>query len=125
MLSFPIVTETFHSTTSFLPITVRFGTTMVTTAIIYHNEEYYIDDDPSPSTDTCPNSTVYCDGIKDCQLGTDETNCGEYNETTHSLTTGCGNHTKVPLLLFKQHSNTNTSPLGGKNIPFHLNTDFL
>ncbi|XP_024911053.1 transmembrane protease serine 13a isoform X2 [Cynoglossus semilaevis] len=61
-------------------IGVRFGTTMVTTAIIYHNEEYYIDDDPSPSTDTCPNSTVYCDGIKDCQLGTDETNCVRFGQ---------------------------------------------
>lgn len=28
--------------------------------------------------DTCPSNVTQCDGIKDCQLGTDETYCGEY-----------------------------------------------
>lgn len=30
---------------------------------------------PIPEHDTCPNTTVQCDGIKDCVLGTDESIC--------------------------------------------------
>ncbi|XP_045931003.1 transmembrane protease serine 13a [Micropterus dolomieu] len=33
-----------------------------------------------PKFDTCPNNTVQCDGIRDCQLGTDETNCVRFGE---------------------------------------------
>lgn len=35
--------------------------------------------------DTCPSNFTQCDGIKDCQLGTDETYCGEYALTKTSL----------------------------------------
>ena len=27
--------------------------------------------------DTCPDDKVDCDGLKDCKLGSDETNCGQ------------------------------------------------
>lgn len=32
---------------------------------------------PPSSSDICPNTTVQCDGIRDCTFGTDETNCGK------------------------------------------------
>lgn len=30
-----------------------------------------------PTEDTCPDNRVFCDAKRDCQLGSDETNCGE------------------------------------------------
>ncbi|KAM9801610.1 transmembrane protease serine 13a [Neosynchiropus ocellatus] len=56
---------------------VRFGTRLVSTTI-YNNFEIQDspdEDPPLPSFDTCPNNTVKCDGVRDCQLGSDETNC--------------------------------------------------
>lgn len=58
---------------------VRFGTRL---GSIY----FHIEDNPSsenehedtgliPENDTCPNTTIHCDGIKDCVLGTDESVC--------------------------------------------------
>ncbi|MED6254428.1 hypothetical protein ATANTOWER_026142 [Ataeniobius toweri] len=38
------------------------------------------DDNILTKYDTCPNNTYQCDGIKNCQLGTDETNCVEFGE---------------------------------------------
>lgn len=63
-----------HSTST----TVRYGTRLATTAILYNNDEDHVyESPPLPMYDTCPNNTVQCDGIRDCQLGTDEFNCGE------------------------------------------------
>ncbi|KAM7413081.1 hypothetical protein PAMA_020455 [Pampus argenteus] len=56
---------------------VRYGTRMTTAVILYGNEDddHRSEDQPLPKYDTCPNNTVQCDGIRDCQLGSDETNC--------------------------------------------------
>ncbi|CAN9511391.1 unnamed protein product [Ophioblennius macclurei] len=56
---------------------IRYGTTLGQTDILYFNN----DDQNSDSVadfdkfDNCPNNTVQCDGRRDCELGTDETNC--------------------------------------------------
>ncbi|CAL1570486.1 unnamed protein product [Knipowitschia caucasica] len=57
---------------------VRYGTTIA--SIYNHTEDLYseYDDDNSvsiPTHDICPNTTVNCDGIKDCVYGTDESIC--------------------------------------------------
>lgn len=63
-----------HST----PTTVRYGTRLATAEILYDNDSDHNNISPSVMIkDTCPNDTVQCNGIKDCQLGTDETNCSE------------------------------------------------
>ncbi|KAG8002010.1 Transmembrane protease serine 13, partial [Nibea albiflora] len=54
---------------------VRYGTRLATTAILYGKESDPIEDNLLPVYDTCSNNTVQCDGIRDCELGTDETNC--------------------------------------------------
>lgn len=65
-----------------LPIAVRYGTRLGTT-YYYAGEEHNDDNEdydktPSiPKHDTCPNTTIQCDGIPDCKLGTDESICGE------------------------------------------------
>ncbi len=78
-----------HSLLSTLPkTTVRYGTRLATIAILNDNYDDYKDENPQlPDYDTCPNNTVECDAIRDCQLGTDETNCGEWVHThTHRST---------------------------------------
>lgn len=58
---------------------VRFGTRLG--PIYFHTEEdhsdvvEYEDSPPIAERDTCPNTTIQCDGIKDCVLGTDESIC--------------------------------------------------
>ncbi|XP_042343078.1 transmembrane protease serine 13a [Plectropomus leopardus] len=60
---------------------VRYGTRLVTTAILYNKHDTVENEDPSlPVPDTCPNNTVQCDAIRDCQLGTDETNCVRFDK---------------------------------------------
>ncbi|KAM9853151.1 transmembrane protease serine 13a isoform 2-T2 [Aulostomus maculatus] len=55
---------------------VRYGTSMATVSIFHDDYDDYGHEEPSlDTTDVCPNSTVKCDGIRDCQLGSDETNC--------------------------------------------------
>ncbi|KAM4628344.1 transmembrane protease serine 13a [Polymixia lowei] len=59
---------------------VRYGTRLATAAILYsgseNNNEGREENQPSvPRYDTCSNTTVQCDAKRDCQLGTDETNC--------------------------------------------------
>lgn len=59
---------------------VRYGTRLGTT-YYYAGEEHNDDNEdydktPSiPKHDTCPNTTIQCDGIPDCKLGTDESIC--------------------------------------------------
>ncbi|XP_040902734.1 transmembrane protease serine 13a [Toxotes jaculatrix] len=55
---------------------VRYGTRL-STAEIHHDEDddHRSENMPLPKYDTCPNNTVQCNGIRDCQRGTDETNC--------------------------------------------------
>ncbi|XP_035535314.1 transmembrane protease serine 13a [Morone saxatilis] len=61
---------------------VRYGTRLATVAILYDDD----DDDHKnenlilPKYDICPNNTVQCDAIRDCQLGTDETNCVRFGK---------------------------------------------
>ncbi|KAF0030431.1 hypothetical protein F2P81_017162 [Scophthalmus maximus] len=59
---------------------VRYGTSLATVAMLYGDDDYYSGEMLLPKYDTCPNDTVHCDGIKDCQLGTDETNCVRFGE---------------------------------------------
>ncbi|KAM4742693.1 transmembrane protease serine 13a [Anableps anableps] len=50
----------------------------------YHsdNDNHHFDqNEVLPDHDTCPNNTVQCDAIKDCQLGSDETNCVRFGES--------------------------------------------
>uniref|UniRef100_A0A8C6TTG7 Transmembrane serine protease 13b n=1 Tax=Neogobius melanostomus TaxID=47308 RepID=A0A8C6TTG7_9GOBI len=56
---------------------VRYGTR--TGPIYYHTEDTrpnnHESSPPIPEHDTCPNTTIQCDGIKDCVLETDESIC--------------------------------------------------
>uniref|UniRef100_A0A3Q1FPF7 Transmembrane serine protease 13b n=1 Tax=Acanthochromis polyacanthus TaxID=80966 RepID=A0A3Q1FPF7_9TELE len=58
---------------------VRYGTNSGSTVTFYHGYDNTDSDsepfEPFEEFDTCPNTTVQCDGIRDCQLGTDEANC--------------------------------------------------
>lgn len=70
------------------PMTVRFGSRFATAMILYNEDEgdeERSDILPLPKYEICNNNTVQCDGIRDCQLGTDEMNCGK-REHTHTLT---------------------------------------
>uniref|UniRef100_A0A4W6EE15 Transmembrane serine protease 13b n=1 Tax=Lates calcarifer TaxID=8187 RepID=A0A4W6EE15_LATCA len=60
---------------------VRYGTRLATAAILYDDDDDDRNEDlPLPKHDSCPNNTVQCDGIRDCQLGSDETNCVRFGE---------------------------------------------
>ncbi|XP_061576321.1 transmembrane protease serine 13a [Cololabis saira] len=60
---------------------VHYGTRSATTEIHYDDSKNDDNDNlPLPEHDTCSNSTVECDGIRDCQLGSDETNCVRFGE---------------------------------------------
>lgn len=61
---------------------VRYGTRLG--PLFFHADDNHLDDDDDdeyghspgiPEHDICPNTTVQCDGIKDCVLGTDESIC--------------------------------------------------
>ncbi|XP_029302336.1 transmembrane protease serine 13a [Cottoperca gobio] len=58
---------------------VRYGTRLATAAIFYNEYDDYTDTNPQ-NDDICPNNTVQCDAIKDCQLGSDETNCVRFGK---------------------------------------------
>ncbi|XP_071351872.1 transmembrane protease serine 13a [Trachinotus anak] len=59
---------------------VRYGTRLATAAILYNEDNDDRTEEPLPSFDTCPNNTVQCDGIVECQLGSDESNCVRFGE---------------------------------------------
>ncbi|XP_010793282.1 transmembrane protease serine 13-like [Notothenia coriiceps] len=65
---------------------VRYGTRLATTAILHddyndHDDHDDYDDTIPQRYDTCSNSTVKCDGIIDCKLGSDETNCVRFDKS--------------------------------------------
>lgn len=65
-------------------MTVRFGSRFATAIVLYdedEGDEQRSEILPLPKYEICHNSTVQCDGIRDCQLGTDETNCGKHAHT--------------------------------------------
>lgn len=73
----PLITRTSaHSA----PTIVRYGS-RIATAIVDCDEDEgkdpRSDNLPLPKYEICPNNSVQCDGIRDCLMGTDETNCGK------------------------------------------------
>ncbi|XP_036973990.1 transmembrane protease serine 13a [Acanthopagrus latus] len=55
---------------------VRYGTRLATVAILEDDDDDSRNENALPPRfDTCPNNTVQCDARRDCQLGTDETDC--------------------------------------------------
>ncbi|KAK2847235.1 hypothetical protein Q5P01_010234 [Channa striata] len=62
-------------------IGVRYGTNLANTVIHYEEEDGHRSENPQLTKyETCPSNAVQCDGIRDCQLGTDETNCVRFGE---------------------------------------------
>ncbi|XP_034556373.1 transmembrane protease serine 13a [Notolabrus celidotus] len=59
---------------------VRYGTRLATLAILHNNikNSTFVQQFQS-SIDSCPNTTVKCDGIRDCELGSDEANCVRFD----------------------------------------------
>ncbi|CAB1426204.1 unnamed protein product [Pleuronectes platessa] len=64
---------------------VRFGTRLATASSLFDDDDHYEEDLSLPKYDTCPNNTVYCDGKRDCQLGSDETNCVTFGNDNRLL----------------------------------------
>ncbi|KAM3875216.1 transmembrane protease serine 13a [Diretmus argenteus] len=61
---------------------VRYGTRLASGNILYNGNNGEVEDENRPSElrhDTCSNTTIQCDAIRDCQLGTDETNCVRFS----------------------------------------------
>uniref|UniRef100_A0A3P9H695 Peptidase S1 domain-containing protein n=1 Tax=Oryzias latipes TaxID=8090 RepID=A0A3P9H695_ORYLA len=53
---------------------------------------------PSVSvSDTCPNNTVQCDGISDCELGSDETKCVKFGADNRLLVQTAQNSAFLPV----------------------------
>lgn len=68
---------------------VQFGTRVAIAAVLQdENDDQKYQNPPVSVNDVCPNNTVQCDAVRDCTLGSDETNCGE---KTH-----CANTHKAP-----------------------------
>ncbi|XP_005804202.1 transmembrane protease serine 13-like [Xiphophorus maculatus] len=64
---------------------VYFGTKALADAEYGDNSKHSLDENNVLlQHDTCSNHTVQCDAIKDCQLGSDETNCVQFG-TSNSL----------------------------------------
>ncbi|XP_067364279.1 transmembrane protease serine 13a [Channa argus] len=60
---------------------VRYGSNLVNTIIYYEEEDGHRSENPLlPKYESCPSNAVQCDGIRDCQLGSDETNCVRFGE---------------------------------------------
>ncbi|XP_026221783.1 transmembrane protease serine 13a [Anabas testudineus] len=63
---------------------VRYGS-RIATAIVDCDEDEgkdpRSDNLPLPKYEICPNNSVQCDGIRDCLMGTDETNCVRFGDS--------------------------------------------
>ncbi|KAK0137421.1 Transmembrane protease serine 13 [Merluccius polli] len=61
---------------------VKYGTRLAAAAV--YNESEFGDDEKDQFSvlthDTCPNFTVQCDAIKDCEFGSDETHCVRFGQ---------------------------------------------
>ncbi|RVE64830.1 hypothetical protein OJAV_G00129810 [Oryzias javanicus] len=66
----------------------------------YHHDDdkYKPVDNPSVSvSDNCPNTTVQCDGINDCELGSDETKCVKFGTDNRLLVKTVQNNAFLPV----------------------------
>lgn len=61
------------------PTTVQFGTRLAVASLLDDDDDDNHKYEPPPISidDSCSNDTVQCDAVRDCMLGSDETNCGE------------------------------------------------
>ncbi|XP_041665941.1 transmembrane protease serine 13a [Cheilinus undulatus] len=62
---------------------IHYGTRLATVVIFSDDDGNFNNpsvNQPTQEFDTCPNTTEICDGIRDCTLGTDETNCVRFAE---------------------------------------------
>ncbi|CAL8361869.1 unnamed protein product [Merluccius merluccius] len=61
---------------------VKYGTRLAAAAV--YNESEFGDDEKDQFSvlthDTCPNFTVQCDAVKDCEFGSDETHCVRFGQ---------------------------------------------
>ncbi|XP_029372746.1 transmembrane protease serine 13a isoform X2 [Echeneis naucrates] len=59
---------------------VRYGTRLATAVILSNEKNDGRTEDALPDFDTCPNNTIQCDGLIECQLGSDESNCVSFGQ---------------------------------------------
>lgn len=65
--------------------TVHYGTRSVESSNHEDDKMNQLNNPSVSVSDTCPNNTVQCDGISDCELGSDETKCGKCTHTAPVL----------------------------------------
>lgn len=58
--------------------TVRYGSRLASMVVLEEEDDDHTRDFLL-KYEICPNNTVECDGIRDCHLGSDETDCGKYS----------------------------------------------
>ncbi|XP_056905456.1 transmembrane protease serine 13a isoform X1 [Takifugu flavidus] len=54
---------------------VQFGTRLAVVSLLGDDDKQGYENPPVSIDDSCSNNTVQCDAVKDCTLGSDETNC--------------------------------------------------
>lgn len=75
--------------------TVQFGTRLAVNSLLDHDDDDGYKDPPVYTDETCPNHKLRCDAVKDCTLGSDETNCGEKKQNKKTtLPTGAASLTE-------------------------------